>query len=225
MGSRPLSSLFARALFRLRLAAGTVPSEVRRLGWRLMGARIGRGTNVPRLRVTWPHQLAIGRDCILEEQIYFKFDGIWRPGPSIVIGDGTFIGRFCEFNIRSGLRVGARSLIASGCTFIDHDHDIPLVGERLGGGGIEAPIVVAENVWIGANVTVLKGVVIGRGAIVGAGAVVNRCIPDYEIWAGVPARKIGQRIRTPQDRAVDLSSPASLPVQRVITPIFRSAVQ
>jgi acetyltransferase-like isoleucine patch superfamily enzyme len=36
--------------------------------------------------------------------------------------------------------------------------------------GEEAEIVLAEDVWLGANVTVLKGVQIGRGAIVAAGA-------------------------------------------------------
>jgi acetyltransferase-like isoleucine patch superfamily enzyme len=40
---------------------------------------------------------------------------------------------------------------------------------------------------------VLKGVTIGNGAIVAAGAAVTKSIPEYEIWAGVPARKIGKR--------------------------------
>ncbi len=34
---------------------------------------------------------------------------------------------------------------------------------------------------------------IGRGAIVGAGAAVTENILEYEIWGGVPARKIGER--------------------------------
>ena len=54
-------------------------------------------------------------------------------------------------------------------------------------------IKIADDVWLGANVIVLKGVTIGRGAIVGAGAVVTKSIPEYEIWAGVPAKKLGVR--------------------------------
>ena len=42
---------------------------------------------------------------------------------------------------------------------------------------------------------VLKDVTIGLGAVVGAGAVVTKSVPAYEIWAGVPARKIGQRFK------------------------------
>ena len=35
---------------------------------------------------------------------------------------------------------------------------------------------------------------IGKGAVVGAGAIVTKSIPNYEIWAGIPAKKIGDRI-------------------------------
>jgi len=47
-----------------------------------------------------------------------------------------------------------------------------------------------NNVWIGANTVILRGVSIGDGAVIAAGAVVNHDVPSYEIWGGVPARKI-----------------------------------
>ena len=47
--------------------------------------------------------------------------------------------------------------------------------------------------WIAANVCVMRGVTISDGAVVGAGAVVTHDVGPYEIWVGVPARKIGQR--------------------------------
>jgi acetyltransferase-like isoleucine patch superfamily enzyme len=46
---------------------------------------------------------------------------------------------------------------------------------------------------LGCNVAVLKGVAIGSSPVVGAGAVVTKSIPAGEIWAGVPARKMGER--------------------------------
>ncbi len=49
------------------------------------------------------------------------------------------------------------------------------------------PVVIGNDVFIGANVLILKGVTIGDRSIVGAGSVVTRCIPEDEIWAGNPA--------------------------------------
>ncbi len=53
--------------------------------------------------------------------------------------------------------------------------------------------ILKEDVWVGANVIIKKGVTIGRGAIIGAGSVVTKDIPDYMIFAGVPARLIRPR--------------------------------
>lgn len=162
--------------------------------WRFLGASLGAGTLLPRVRVTWPHQVSLGRRCTLEEDIFFKFDGLWRPGPSIIIGDRVFLGQGCEFNIRDSIRIGPDALIASGCKFIDHDHETFLSEQPMNAlGSLDGPICLEENVWLGVNVVVLKGVTIGRGAIVGAGAVVTKTIPPCEIWAGIPARKIGER--------------------------------
>lgn len=164
---------------------------LRKIVWHLQGMSIGRGTNVPKLLITWPHQVAIGQDCTLEEDIFLKFDGFYQPGPSIIIGDRVFIGRGCEFNIRQKIMIGHDSLIASGCKFIDHDHGVVI--DRITNqrpDGLEKAITIEENVWLGVNVVVLKGVTIGKGAVVGAGAVVTQSIPSCEVWAGIPARKI-----------------------------------
>lgn len=166
---------------------------LRRYRYRILGMKIGGGTNLPYLYVTWPHQIALGRNCKLEQNIFFKFDGIWQKGPSIVIGDSVFLGVGCEFNIRKGITIGNNSLIASGCRFIDHNHGME-IGElmRLQHGPEEA-ICIESDVWLGCNVVVLKGVKIGNGAVVAAGAVVTKSIPPYEIWAGIPAKRVGDR--------------------------------
>jgi len=56
------------------------------------------------------------------------------------------------------------------------------------------PPVIEDGVWIAAGVTILRGVRIGKNSIVGAGAVVTRDIPSNQIWGGVPARFIKERV-------------------------------
>lgn len=53
------------------------------------------------------------------------------------------------------------------------------------------PIVIEDYAFIGAGSYILKGVTVGKYSIVGAGSVVTKPIPDGEIWAGNPAKKIG----------------------------------
>lgn len=55
------------------------------------------------------------------------------------------------------------------------------------------PIVIRDNVWIGANVVILPAVTIGRYSVVAAGSVVTKTIPDYSIVAGNPAKIIAKR--------------------------------
>ncbi len=189
------SQLVQKAWFRLRYQFSIQPA-LRKFWWQLQGARFGAGTSVPNLLITWPHQVAVGERCVLESDIFFKYDGFWQPGPSIIAGDRVFIGRGCEFNIRQRIEVGNDCLIASGCKFIDHDHELTIgAGPMHSLSCPEAAITLEEDVWLGVNVVVLKGVTIGLGAVVGAGAVVTKSVPPYEIWAGIPARKIGQRSR------------------------------
>jgi hypothetical protein len=52
---------------------------------------------------------------------------------------------------------------------------------------------VGADAWIGAGATIRAGVTIGHGAVVGAGAVVTRDVEDYEVVAGVPARRVRMR--------------------------------
>lgn len=55
------------------------------------------------------------------------------------------------------------------------------------------PVVIENDVWIGANVVILPGVHIGNGAILAAGSVVTHDVGAYEIVGGVPAKLIRYR--------------------------------
>jgi len=168
-------------------------SSMRKIWFSIQGMKIGTDTRLPSIKVTWPHQVMIGKKCQLEAGTVFKYDGIWSEGFSIKIEDNVFLGSGCEFNINIGITIKQDANIASGCRFIDHDHG-SVLGIRIGAQpSVRAAITIEEDVWLGVNVVVLKGVTIGSGSIVAAGAVVNRSIPENEIWGGVPAKFIKKR--------------------------------
>jgi acetyltransferase-like isoleucine patch superfamily enzyme len=171
-----------------------IKSRIRKYFYSLNGMKIGKNTNIPKIDITWPHQVYIGNNCTLEDLVYFKFDGINKKGPSIKIGNGCFIGRNSEFNISIGIELGENCLIGSGTKFIDHNHGLEKSSLIKSQKCKEEVIKIEDDVWIGCNSIVLRGVKIGKGAVIGAGSVITKEIPAYEIWAGLPAKKIGERV-------------------------------
>lgn len=111
-------------------------------------------------------------------------------------------------NSGSEIRIGHFCSIGPGVTFvINDDHPLGrlstfpfkamLLGECASEGVDKGPIVIGDDVWLGANATVLGGVSIGQGAVVAAGAVVTKDLPPYAICGGVPARVL--RFRLPEE--------------------------
>ena len=92
---------------------------------------------------------------------------------------------------RGGIRTGADVSIGPEAAFLTLGHD-PQSPEFADTGG---DIVIGDRAWIAFRAVILPGVKIGEGAVVAAGAVVTRDVPPYEIVAGVPARKVGERNR------------------------------
>lgn len=84
-------------------------------------------------------------------------------------------------------------MIGGNCKIYDNDFHSLDFNERMGTVDLwskTCPVVIKDGAFIGAHTIVLKGVTIGERSIVGAGSVVTRSIPDYEIWAGNPAKFI-----------------------------------
>lgn len=94
-----------------------------------------------------------------------------------VVGDGTMLDMNCV--------IGARALVGRDC--------------HIGAGAVLAgvleppsatPVVIEDEVLVGANAVVLEGVRVGRGSVVAAGAVVTGDVPALTVVAGQPARVI-----------------------------------
>lgn len=198
---QPVRTALQVTAFRLRVRYRIVVQWARRTYWSVLGMQLGRGASLGAVECVWPHQVKIGEgSAVLDGTVFDYCYGNWRPGPCITIGANSYVGRRVDFNCRVSISVGDDCLIAAGCRFIDHDHATAEGVLIRAHDGPEIAIKVGNNVWLGANAIVLKGVNIGDGAIVGAGAVVTQSIPANEIWAGVPARRLGTRANRSSQR-------------------------
>jgi len=111
---------------------------------------------------------------------------IYAPA-QLEFGDRVDVGEFTHIRANGGVRIGSRVLIAANVTITSRQHPVEL---PRWGVTTDAPIVIEDDVWIGAGAIVLPGVTIGRGAVVAAGAVVTASVEPYTVVAGVPARAI-----------------------------------
>ncbi len=107
----------------------------------------------------------------------------------VTIGDDTRIGIHCT--MIGPVCIGSHVNLAQGITVTALNHNFEDTTRRIDEQGISTkPVVIGDDVWIGANAVILPGVTIGRHAVVAAGAVVSKDVPDYCIVAGVPAKVI-----------------------------------
>lgn len=111
-------------------------------------------------------------------------------GLRIEFGERVFVNQNCSFFDLGGITIGDRVMIGPGVTLITSGH--PVAPEERYDGIIVAPIVVENDVWIGANVTVTPGVTIGAGAVIGAGTVLAKDVEPRTVVTG-PGQMVRQR--------------------------------
>lgn len=89
------------------------------------------------------------------------------------------------------ITIGNNVLIGSGCVICDSDaHPLNPLERNCPQKTHKSPIVIEDNVFIGARTIVLKGVTIGANSVIGAGSVVSKSIPNDVIAAGNPCKII-----------------------------------
>jgi acetyltransferase-like isoleucine patch superfamily enzyme len=131
----------------------------------------GRGTVVKPFAViqTQGGRISIGRDCAVS-----SFNHISAGTEDVKIGD------FVRLGPNVTIMGATRDFKASGVRVMEQGH-------------IHGKVAIEDDVFIGAGGVILPGCHIGKGAVIGANSVVNNDIPCNEIFAGVPAKRIGTR--------------------------------
>ena len=115
---------------------------------------------------------------------------------NLSLGNNVSIPRYAHiFCTDAPLTIGNNVIFGPAPTIVTGDHRIDVIGkpiflsyDKLPEN--DAPVIIQDDVWVGAHVTILKGVTIGRGSVVAAGSVVNKPTPPYSISGGVPAKTI-----------------------------------
>jgi acetyltransferase-like isoleucine patch superfamily enzyme len=121
-----------------------------------------RSVNVPVELCTGDNaQLVIGRNCSINYGVSIGATG------SITVGDRV--------------RIGPYTMI------VDTDFHDPLKRDVR---PKPRPVVLEDDVWIGAKASIMPGVRIGRGSIVGTGSVVTKDVPPFTVVGGVPAKTL-----------------------------------
>ena len=106
------------------------------------------------------------------------------------LGEGTLV---CQGScLNPFVNVGRNVIINTGA-IIEHECRISDCVHIAPGAVLSGNVSVGNLSFIGANAVVRQNVIIGNNVIVGAGSVVIENIPDNEIWAGNPAKKIRQK--------------------------------
>ncbi|KAB3535402.1 2,3,4,5-tetrahydropyridine-2,6-dicarboxylate N-acetyltransferase [Alkaliphilus pronyensis] len=119
--------------------------------------------------------------AIIRENVLIKKNAIIMMGAVInigaEIGENSMIDMNCVIGakaiIGNNVHIGAGTVIAGVL-------EPPSVN----------PVIIKDNVFIGANAVVLEGVCVGEGAVVAAGSIITQDVPSNSVVAGMPARVI-----------------------------------
>lgn len=144
-------------------------------------------------------EITIGKNFRCNNKVDSNSVGIIQPclfnvrtsGSKITIGNNVGISG-STLNATKSISIGDNTIIGSGCIITDTDSHPILAEQRLYKDWINytvsKPIIIGNNVFVGARSIIMKGVTIGDGAVIGAGSVVTKDVPSNAIVAGNPAK-------------------------------------
>jgi maltose O-acetyltransferase len=117
-------------------------------------------------------------------------------GFNIHIGADSFLNFNCVILDTVAVTIGDRVQIGSAVQILAADHPLDPEARRT---GVESgrPVVIEDDVWIGAGAILVPGVTIGTGSVIGAGSVVTRDIPAGVVAVGNPCRVLRRATADP----------------------------
>ena len=158
-----------------------------------LGENVFIEKNVKILRFT--KNVDIGKNVVLKEGARICS---CNKNAKVYIGENTTFGYHSFLFSSESIEIGNDCLICgqvgiAGSSTIGDNVNIEkdkLINEQPNS---TAPVKIGNDVWIGTGAKILKGVSIENGAVIAAGAIVKSDVKAYEIYGGIPARKISDR--------------------------------
>jgi acetyltransferase-like isoleucine patch superfamily enzyme len=125
---------------------------------------------------------------MIREHAWLNTKGRRKDGkPALVIGSGSYIGRFVHINAWFEVIIEPKVMIADRVHISDAQHHFgdrgaPIISQ---GDYYKAPVRLCSGCWIGIGAVILPGVTIGRNAIVAPNTVVRKDVPDENVVSGI----------------------------------------
>jgi acetyltransferase-like isoleucine patch superfamily enzyme len=132
----------------------------------------------------------------LKYKKHFKFLGKNTKiyGNVILLGNKIYLGDFSTLN--HGVLLNSRDMIKIGkyvriSPYVQiHTGQLNLNQNYRNRTHISKPVIIEDGVWLASGSIINPGVRIGEGSVIAAGSVVLYDVPNFELWGGVPAKKI-----------------------------------
>ncbi len=173
-------------------------NRLRYIRWaRKLGSHEGRFMLGERVEINNPQCLHLGKNVGIGDYAFFlpviMYNG-HSYKPSIVIGEGTWIGKRCSIASIEKVEIGKHVLFAGYVHITDHSHGYEDITQPIGPQTLitKGPVIIEDDCWLGFSCEILSGVHIGKHCVVAARAVVTKDVPPYSIVAGNPARIVKQ---------------------------------
>lgn len=125
----------------------------------------------------------IGNGLVLKNDVIIKSPWYLTIGDNCWIGEKVWIDNLDRVTIGSNVCISQGALLLTG----NHDYKISSMPYR------NAPIIIEDGAWVGANTTVCAGVTIHENAILTVGSMTSKDLEASGIYQGVPAVKIRER--------------------------------
>jgi acetyltransferase-like isoleucine patch superfamily enzyme len=158
-------------------------------------ARFGRGSLIQLPVSLWGEAaIEIGNKVHLGANSWLHALAPVEDGKEAVIsiGDRCIFSGDLTISATLGVTIGDDVIMGRGVHISDHSHEFRDITTPVRDQGVTPAkrVAVGSGSWIGQGVIICPGVKIGRNAVIGGNSVVRSDVPDFCVYAGIPARLI-----------------------------------